>query len=237
MRRRRIRAGLLIGLVVVVGWGLYQLGRAHAVGAFDYSDTNQQPKQAVYQDIRAANRRLQRRNQSLVSRVATLESALHVAEARASSLAQALAQAQDQLAALKKELAFYRGIVSPKNGDIGLRVQSISVEKAGKPNLYDLQLLLLRPMGYHGDVSGRVQIQLHGVRQGQPVNIGWSDLALDSDPELVFSFQYYQQIGGVFRLPKGVQPTRVKVRLEVNGNGSARLTRIYRWRDLGTASD
>lgn len=235
-RWRRILTGLLILLLAVTGYGLYQLGRVHTGDVNNYVYPRHQQKKTGLQSLLATTSRLKADKQRRVSRIAILESDLAVVKSRASSLQQKLAQAHDQLADLKEELAFYRGIVSPKNGEIGLHIKDISVQSVDE-NVYDLQLLLVRPMGYYGDISGQVTIQLHGVRQGETVSIRWPELALDSDTELVFSFQYYQQIGGVFRLPNGVQPTRIEVRFDVNNNGSEEVTRTFRWQDLEAASE
>lgn len=223
---------VLVALLLVAGWGLYMLGRAHGSGPDWRFETVQRPSPVDDDNLRAANWRLRAENRRLSRQLAGLRQSTEVDQYASSELRDALGRMQARLSELKKELAFYRNIVSPKTGDIGARVQNLTVARAGKPDLYDLQFTLIRSMGYEGELSGQVQITLRGLRDGEPVDLAWTELALDPSSELVFSFQYYQRLGGAFRLPEDIHPIRLAVEVDPEADGTSAVTKNYRWTEL-----
>lgn len=232
-RRQRILVAALVAVVLVAGWGLYMLGRAH--GGFGVSGQfpiTHQPELGDGDDLAAGNQRLRARNQRLSRQVAELKRAAEVNQVASAELRATLEELQSRVSKLKKNLAFYRGILAPKSAKLGLRVQDLTVARAGKPGLYDLQVTLIRPMGYDGDVAGSARISVQGVRDGERVQLDWSDIALESAPELEFSFKYYQRLGGVFRVPDDVQPTRLVLVLDSDADGPDAITRKYRWTEV-----
>lgn len=236
VRRRRIFVGVLAALLLVGGWGLYTLGRLQASGEPWRLHTVQRPVSVDGEDLKAENRRLKVKNRRLSRQLTALRRSTEVDTYAKSELRDALEKLQSRVSQLKKELAFYRSIVSPKTGDNGVRVQSLSVVRAGKPDLYDLQFTLIRPMGYDGSVAGEVRMTLRGVRDGEPVQLTWSELALESAEALVFSFEYYQRLGGVFRLPEGMQPTRIRLEIDPDADDVAVAHVEYRWSALLAAA-
>lgn len=224
-------AGLLIA-----GWGLYMFGwvQGHESG-WQFKVVHRQPQIDQQQGLHEKNQRLRRENSRLSRRLTALKRSTGVDQSASVELKEALGEMRARVGHLKKQLAFYRGIVSPKTGGVGVRVQSISVVHAGKPDLYDLKFTLIQPMGYQGDASGEVQVTLRGVRDGKSVRLGWQDLVLEPASGLDFSFEYYQRLGGVFRVPDHIQPVRLILEIDSESGGSIGVTRPYRWSQL-TAS-
>lgn len=235
-RRRRIYIGVLVALALVAGWGLYTLGRLQASGVVWRFHTAQRPVPVDGANMQAEIRRLRVENRRLSRQLTALRRSTEVNQYAESALRDALEKLQSRVSQLKKELAFYRSIVSPKTGDSGVRVQSLTVVRAGKPHLYDLQFTLIRPMGYDGAIAGEVRISLRGVRDGESVQLTWSELALESADALAFSFEYYQRLGGVFRLPEGVQPTRIRLEIDPDADDVAVAHVHYRWSELVASS-
>lgn len=231
-RRRRILIGLLAAAALMTGWGLYMLGRMQASGAAERFELVRQESENDQQRLESEKRRLEAENKRLSEQLTALKRSDEVDQAASAELRDALEQMQSRVAELKKEVAFYRGIVSPKSGKAGLRVQAVSVERTEEPAVYDLQVTLIKPMRYERKISGRLKVRLQGVCDDASVSLDWSQVALDSGSELVFSFDYYQELGGAFRVPDNLRPTRVEVEVDPDAGGADAVTRTFRWKEL-----
>lgn len=232
-RRQRILVVVLVASALVAGWGLYLLGRIHGrIGPVWQVASVQAPVGNDGEQLGVQNQRLKVKNRRLSRQLAALNRSTEVDQYASAELRSTLDEMQSRLTELKKNLAFYRGIVAPKSAKLGLRVQSLSVLPAGNPGLYDLRFTLIRPMGYDGDVAGQARLTVRGVRNGEAVQLAWFDVALDPASKLEFSFKYYQRLGGVFRLPENMQPTRLVLELDSGADGPDVITRKYRWTEL-----
>lgn len=231
MRRRRLVVGVISAVMLVAGWGLYMLGRMQSSDSAAQYQVVHQTSELDREQLRAENRRLEAENRRLSEQLTEYERSAEVDQTATAELQESLEQMQARVAELKKELAFYRGIVSPEDGG-GLRVQGLSVNSADEQGIYNLHLTLIQAMRYDSEISGRVHIQLHGVRDGESVTLTWPDLALDSASKLVFSFEYFQELGGAFRLPDNLEPTRIEVEVDPDAGGSEAITQTYRWQKL-----
>lgn len=230
-RRRRLAMACAGMLVLLACWGLYLLGKAQAPTAIERQILTEQQADSERERLLAENRRLEAQNRQLSEQVVTLTRAAEIDRAATVELRDALRQMQATVAELRKDLAFYRGIVSPEEVEAGLRVQDLVVDTAGDGGVYRLHLVLIQAVGHDGEIGGEVRVRVEGLKDGESVSLPWPDLALDSDPALVFSFRYFQEIGGTFRIPEGVEPTLVEVEVAPNG-GADPITETYRWEEV-----
>ena len=56
-----------------------------------------------------------------------------------------------------------------------------------------------------------------------------SELVLSGERNLVFSFKYFEEFGGEFRLPGGFQPTRAVVAVLPDGGAVPKIEDEYEW--------
>lgn len=123
-----------------------------------------------------------------------------------------LAELQAQLLKNREELTFYRGIVSPKDGVDGLRIQRFQVLPAGLDNRYRLRLVLVQSMRQDTMVSGSIGVEIEGVRDNKPANVVVTGANAGTSVEhLAFQFRYFQNLEHDVELPQGFEPLAVNV--------------------------
>lgn len=139
---------------------------------------------------------------------------------------------QQQNADLREQLAFYRGIVSPKQSSEGLRVYDFKVtpnpHKAGR---YDYELLLIQPMHHDHTVRGQARLVISGMLDGAAKRYVLSALSVSGKRSLDFSFKYFQEFDGSIALPGGFRPMRVAVTLAPS-DGKTDIKQTYDWNKI-----
>lgn len=235
--RVRFLVGGVTALVLALGWGLYSLGKARAPGDWERIQVARERLEGERRRLIEENRRLEARNRDLNERLVVLERAADIDREATAELRQSLREMQERLSEYKKELAFYRGIVSPEEAKAGVRVQHFAVDSAADGGVYRFNLVLIQAARHDRRIDGRALLRFEGLRGGESLGLGWSDVALDSDSKLVFSFKYFQELSGTFRLPEDFEPTLVEVEIAPGGGGSEAFTDSYDWQQLIRARD
>lgn len=138
---------------------------------------------------------------------------------------------QKELSALKEQLAFYRGIVSPEQSKAGVRVYQLAVRADAKiPRQYLYDLVLIQALRHDRTVNGRVKMEIAGVLDGRPVRFPLDQLPPQGQNALTFGFKYFEQLAGTFQLPEGVTPTSVRMVLE--SDSETRVEQTYKWNEV-----
>lgn len=223
-------------LALALAWGIYALGRAQAPGDWERVQVARERLEGERRRLIEENRRLEAENRRLDERVVVLQRAADIDREATAELRQSLREMQERLSEYKKELAFYRGILSPEEAKAGVRVQQLEVDPTGGEDLYRFNLVLIQAARHDRRVEGRVQLRFEGLRGGESVSLGWPDVALDSASRLVFSFKYFQELAGTFRLPQDFDPTLVEIEIAPGGRSEA-FTDSYDWQKIVRAED
>ena len=221
------RVASITALVVVtllgVAYAMYQRGAATAAGDFN----------RVQQD----NTRLLATNRDLSQELAQLRSSQAIAERDRQVEQQAYKEMQsnvttlqEQLSQLRGELAFYKGIVTPGGGEVGLRIQRLDVAPSGVARGYRFKLVLTQVAKNDTVIAGTVSIRVEGSRGGELTQLELGSLGFtDSDP-IPFKFRYFQNLEGEIVLPEGFQPIRTLVSVDPRGRGSRdKLEKTFDW--------
>ena len=226
-----LRRGLIAAAVAVLAlgaWGLYHYTRTTTVSDF-------QRAQLERDQLRSENRTLSRKlraaredNLELKDQLAYLNSSKDIDRDACAMVKKSLAGLQQDNSNLREQLAFYRGIVSPKESSEGLRIYDFKVDGRSKSDVYDFDLLLVQVIHHDRRVSGTAQVRFDGVQDGKSASYSLSSLALGKDPSLDFAFKYFQEIEGRFKLPKGFRPLRVTVTLDPK-QGLPKVENEYDW--------
>ena len=79
-------------------------------------------------------------------------------------------------------------------------------------------------------VAGHVELNIEGVRQGEAVRLGLSDLRPDAaSNRLKFSFRYFQDLKADLVLPRGFSPRRVIVKITPQGKSAKTVEESFDW--------
>lgn len=235
-RRRRILIGVATALALAFAFGLYALGRAQGPGDWSNYQVDQQRLESDRKQLQAEIRKLKKKNRELNERIVMLKRSADINSSADADLRTALTQMQSQVAKAKKDLAFYRGIVSPKEAEAGVRVQQFTVGKTHDKHVYTFDLVLIQSARRDKQVHGKVDLRMDGLRNGEAISLNWKQLRLDPAAQIVFSFKYFQEITGTFRVPKNFDPTLVEIEVDSNAGSDDAVINRYDWDELSKAS-
>ncbi len=207
-RRRRwlLITAMLLGLPAM-GGGFYYLGQQQA--GYDRLEVVKE-REALLGRIQA----LEAERDRLREQVALLERSNQMDREAYAKLDESLKGLQGEILELREEVAFYRGIVSPRQASAGLRVERFKVEPQGNGEvpLYHYKLVLTQVLKNDRIARGVVRVRVEGVRDGRPQTLPLHQLTPAKDKEnLPFRFRYFQKFEGDLLLPEGFVPRSVTV--------------------------
>ena len=198
-----------------------------------------------YQDFQLE--RLQLERETLLSQIAELETRNHnlvqknahllggsKIERGAYELAnQELVRLQQQLLEQKEELAFYRGIVSPNDAELGVNLQTFEVRKKNNQNQFSYKMILTKNGKSTIKVRGDTSILIRGEKEGDVSVMNISDLALEkSPPNTKFAFRYFQVFEGDIALPDGFKPFEVEIGIKPTTKKVESFSETISWANL-----
>ncbi len=227
-RRRWLWIALAVLVLPAAGAGLYYLG-GHQAG-LDRLEVARE-REALLETIH----RLEMEKAALRDKIALLERSSQMDREAYAKLDQALKDLQAEVLELREEVAFYRGIVSPRQASTGLRVERFRVEPQvngeARPRLYHYNLVLTQVLKNDRVARGVVKVTIEGVADGKPVRHSLHRLTTNGkDREAQpFRFRYFQKFEGDLILPEGFTPRRVLV--EVRPRRGKAFREVFPWPD------
>jgi hypothetical protein len=224
-RRRLMLIGAAVGAIVVV-YGTYEWGRFD--GGYSVFAMAQERR-----DHEAEKKALQVENAELRSRLTDSDMGRSVDRKSCADVESTFHDCQTESQRKDKELAFYRGIVSPEDGVGGLRIQRLDV-LGGTERHYKLRLVLMQSMRQDATVTGTFTVEIEGTRDKQPVRLGLAEAGgqVRDSGDVAFSFRYFQTIERELTLPEGFEPSAINV--EVRSSRQQPLRQSFPWQVITT---
>ena len=219
----KTRVFILLGLLAfgVGGWSLFDYGRYKA--GYDSAEADIEQLQLV-----ALVDELSGEIDHLREQKAQLERAAQIERKAYNELDTNLKVLQGEILELKEELAFYRGIVSPRDASRGLRLQRFSLEPNGLRS-YRYTVVLTQVLKNDRLVSGRMKLFVEGLQNNEPKTLDLSELSEKSVKELSFRFKYFQNLEGDLELPKGFRPMRATAQILPGGRQQDMIEKTIDW--------
>jgi hypothetical protein len=144
-------------------------------------------------------------------------------------LQSSLAERDEEIAALRADLAFYERFVGSTAQRRGLSVHELRLTPAGE-GVWHYAATLTQNLNRDAASEGELRLVIEGSRDGRLQTLDWAALRQqDEAPALAYSFKYFQQVEGDIVLPEGFAPTRVTVRLAPKGG--AAVEQSFSWAD------
>lgn len=217
-----MRAGFVV-LIAVCGYLLFEFGRIQA--GFNVVDVGEE--RAAY-EARIAG---------LEATIADLRQEIALLETHRDIDREAYREVEADLGALEAKiqeqsdaLAFYRGIVSPSDGNAGLRVQDFRLTRSQEERAYHVRLVLVQSLQHNRKVSGDVVLTLEGLQDGAEASYGLADLIPeDAASGWAFSFRYFQDFDREIVLPDGFEPERVKIEVRSKTRAISSIEESFSW--------
>ena len=219
-RRRLMLGGAVLGAIVVI-YGTYEWGRFD--GGFSVFQMLQERR-----DHAAEIRTQQAEIAELRSKLTDSDMGRSVDRKSCADVETSFHSCQIESQGKDKELAFYRGIVSPEDGFGGLRIQRLDVVSGGDRH-YKLRLVLMQSMRQDTTVNGSFTVEIEGARDKQPARLTLSEVGAQvrESGDVAFSFRYFQSIEREIVLPEGFEPSAVNV--EVKTSRQTPLKQSFPW--------
>lgn len=220
------------GLLVRIALGLLIVGGGYLI--FEFGRI-----QAGYDIVDAAEERgaFEERILSLEDEIVSLNEQIAMLETHRAIDREAYTQVEASLTELQAKIqeqqdaiAFYRGIVSPADGNAGLRVQDFRLSRGSAEREFLVRLVLVQAMKHDRKVSGDVVISVAGIENGEEKSYTYTDLKPeDADPKWAFSFRYFQDFDRELILPDGFTPERINVEVESRIRSISSIEESFSW--------
>ncbi|HEY4530748.1 MAG TPA: DUF6776 family protein [Luteimonas sp.] len=151
--------------------------------------------------------------EDLRQEVATLTRSDQVSREANRDLQSMLAERDEEISALRADVAFYERLVGSTSQRRGLTVHGLRLQSQGE-GAWHFTATLTQTLNRAAVSSGSLTVEVEGSRNDSLERLGWDDLRQSGDaPGIDYSFKYFQQVEGDLMLPEGFKPLRVIVRL------------------------
>ncbi len=205
-------AATLTVLLMTAAFVLYDRGKKSAI--LGWEQLSQQGE-----ELKRQNEELQREKLELLQKIAVLERSSEIDRLASLEVRNEFAGLQNELLDLRKELDFYRGIVSPGDVAPGLRIQRFHLEPGKMTGSFRYNLVLTQVKQNEKYVRGVVEIAIQGMEDDKAKWIPLARLVPREAEVMKFKFRYFQSFKGEIRIPDGFEPQRVRIRLKPQGKG------------------
>jgi hypothetical protein len=141
-----------------------------------------------------------------------------------------LTDLQRKIQEQQEAIAFYRGIVSPKDGGRGLRVQDLKLTHGRDERHYNVRLVLVQVMQHDRSVKGEVNFSLDGAQDGVATTYKLEQLLPEDDSSSwPFAFRYFQDFDRELILPHGFTPEKINVEVVSRTKSIASVKQSFDW--------
>jgi len=181
---------------------------------------------------------LQKKNSELTNKIIRLERQA-ILDKQSYHLVQLdFTKHKQQIAELKKKLAFYKGLVLPDKTRQTVYLQSLDITSAQK-NLYHYQFIIARNIKKITNAKGKVKILIKGKKDNKEVEFSLLSLEVNNKGEkktknsfFKYGFKYFHKFDGIIRLPEGVIPQLLSIIIEPKNKKSKIKVDIV-WSTIG----
>ena len=217
-----IRAGIAIA-VLVGGYLIFEFGRIQA--NYNIADAVVERRE-VAQHIDG----LEDQISELKQEVARLETTQVIEKEAYQVVEESLTDLQRKVREQQEAIAFYRGIVSPKDGGRGLRVQDLRVTRGRDEQHYNLRLVLVQALQHDRSVKGEVGFTIDGDVDGVATTYALKDLLPENgSSNWPFAFRYFQNFERELVIPDGFTPETINVEVISRTKSIASVTQSFEW--------
>jgi hypothetical protein len=215
---------VIVCMILILLWISFEYGRK--VAGYDSADSG-----AYIEQLQAQLEESQAEIIESNRRATMLERNSQIDDDASGQLKDTLAQAQNEVLELKKELTFYKSIVSPEQGSRSLAIQTIQLKQNEEGGYY--YKIMVSQRGQNDQIArGTIEVSIEGVNKGQPVTLQLAEVSKDTKNPLKFGFKYFQNFEGVMILPEAFQPDLLNVKVIPSAGKIKTVDEQFAWSDL-----
>ncbi len=219
----KTRLLIVLGALALLAGGVALFDYGRFMAGYDSAETEEE----LIQLLETTNQ-LNAEIEQLREQKAQLERAAQIERQAYSELDINLKALQAEILELKEELAFYRGIVSPRDASRGLRLQSFTLAQNGARS-YRYKVVLTQVLKNDRLAKGRVKLYVEGLQGNKPRSLDLHTLSENSVKELSYRFKYFQNLEGDLHIPAGFRPLRASVQILPRGRRQEMIEKTIDW--------
>ena len=218
-----MRTAIAVALIVG-GYLTFEFGRIQA----DYNVVDAAQKR---HDDENRIAELERQISTLKQEISLLETHRNIDREAYKDVETSLSNLQEKIQEQGDAIAFYRGIISPSDGQRGLRVQDLRLSKGKEARQYHVKLVLVQVMQHDRSVKGEVNFSLEGAQDGVAISYSLEQLVpADEASNWPFSFRYFQNFNRQLILPEGFLPERINIEVHSRTKSIASVKQSFLWK-------
>ena len=181
--------------------------------------------------VKAENARLRgqlKQLDDLNQRVTTLKRSDDISRAANQALQTSLSERDEEVSALRADVAFYERLVGTSGQRRGLAVHSVKMDRDANGS-WHYAATLTQNLNRGKISQGEMTLQIEGAKAGKLQTLQWDDLLQKPAAQAQsFDFRYFQKVEGNVMLPPGFTPNRVRVFLRSEGTT---IQQVFPWSD------
>jgi len=216
--------GLIVLLLLAGFWMSYEYGRS--VAGYDASQAAEESARLQHELERANAQIAEMQHQA-----AMLERNSKIDDDASKQLKASLSAAQSQVLELKKELAFYKSIVTPEQSKRAVAIQTIQLDADGEGG-YNYRIMVSQRGRNDRFVRGVLQVAIKGSQDGAETVIPLKNVSKQAKKTLKFGFKYFQNFEGKLKLPANFQPESMRVQVKPSTRKIDAVDETFAWTDL-----
>lgn len=222
--RHALLALLAVAALATSGWLLFERGRKQAgYDSQTWIDVESQLRQQLLE--------IEKRNTDLVRENAVLKRSADIDRNAYVEIQKTLADTQTETLALREELSFYRGLVTPSDKVEGLHVERLRLQPTVRERRFQYVVTLTQVRKNDRFAAGEVDLRVLGTNGGQTASYRLADLS-EVEGSVKFKFKYFQNFEGTIELPDGFLPETVLVEATPSGKRLKPVSKRFEWKSL-----
>ena len=213
---------IVLLIMVISGWTLFDYGRFLA--GYDSREA-----EGEIESLLDIQEHLEKRIETLREDKALLQRAAQIERKAYNELDTTLKVLQAEILEHKEELAFYRGIVSPKDSSSGLYLQNFFLSQNGDTRSYRFKVVLTQVLKNSRLITGKVKLQFDGLLNGESKLLDLKDVMPKKRRHLNYRFKYFQNVEGIVDFPDGFSLLRVNIQILPRGRQRDMIEKTIEW--------
>lgn len=206
----------MVAAAVGVAGGIWWVGHRQSL---DAPDTPAIPMVGASGDAQAS-----------AQQIAILKRSEQVARIAAQDLRKTLADREEEISALRADLAFYSNLVGSGEQGKALTVHGVHLQSVKGSRAWYATITLTQNARRGTKNKGTVKLAVEGVRDGKLRLLKWPQISAPDDADsITYEFKYFQQLHATLMLPENFTPNRLRV--QVNPSDGKEITHSMAWSD------